>query len=290
MVYNRKTGAYEKDDQGGGLFLKLIYSSLMKPVRGPFLKKDFSENSAWLLEKIYTSRRIERTLAKYNIDSNLFQNAPFENFKEFFLRKYKTNALPQVTRREIISPSDGSVSAYTISDELIVKVKKIQYTVKELFGGSEVANFFNGGTLFLIRLSIHDSHRFIYTEKGSFSGKTFRKIPGVLHALSRHSEQEMVLQENERRYSILETDHGLVGIMEVGAMMVGRIRYRRVQKAVRYEERGWFEPGASSILIFYQKGVAQPDMDVVRETAAGNEVQVRMGEGIGKYIHDGIKQ
>ena len=289
MVYNRKTGTYEEDDQMGGIFLKLIYSNLMRPVRGPFLKKDFSENSAWLLEKIYTSRRIERAMSKHHIDCNLFQNAPFENFKEFFLRKYKTSALPQVGREEIISPSDGNVSAYTISDELIVKVKKHQYTIKELFDGSEVANFFNGGTLFLIRLSIHDSHRFIYSEKGSFSGKVFRKIPGVLHSSSSHSDHERVLQENERRYSILETGHGLVGIMEVGAMMVGRIRYRRVQKAVRYEERGWFEPGASTILLFYQKGVAQPDMDLIRETAAGNEVRVRLGEGIGKYIRESIK-
>ena len=288
MVYNRKTGTYEQDSQVGGIFLKLIYSSLMKPVRGPFLEKDFSEHSAWLLGKIYTRRRIERTMAKYNIDSNLFQNAPFENFKEFFLRQYKTSVLPQVRHGDIISPSDGNISTYSISEELLVKIKNQQYTIKELFAGSEVANFFKGGTLFLIRLSLHDSHRFIYSEKGAFSGKAFRKIPGVLHSLSQHSEREMVLQENERRYSILETGHGLVGIMEVGAMMVGRIRYRRVQKAVRYEERGWFEPGASTILIFYQKGVAQPDMDLVRETAAGNEVRVRLGEKIGKYIRVGL--
>ncbi|NLB22776.1 MAG: hypothetical protein GX833_05905 [Clostridium sp.] len=289
MVYNRKTKTYEKDSQTGGIFLKLIYSSLMKPVRGPFLEKDFSENAAWLLGKIYTRRRIKQIMAKYNIDSNLFQNDPRENFKEFFLRKYKTSALPQVRHGDIISPSDGNISTYSISDELMVKVKEQQYTIKELFAGSEVANFFNGGTLFLIRLSIHDSHRFIYTEKGAFSGKAFRRIPGVLHSLSPYSKREMVLQENERRYSILETGHGLVGIMEVGAMMVGRIRYQRALKAVRYEERGWFEPGASTILIFYQKGIAQPDMDLVRETAAGNEVRIRLGERIGQYTHERTK-
>ena len=197
MVYNRKTKTYEKDSQTGGIFLKLIYSSLMKPVRGPFLEKDFSENAAWLLGKIYTRRRIKQIMAKYNIDSNLFQNDPRENFKEFFLRKYKTSDLPQVRQGDIISR-----------------------------------------TLFLIRLSIHDSHRFIYTEKGAFSGKAFRRIPGVLHSLSPYSKREMVLQENERRYSFLETGHGLVGIMEVGAMMVGRIRYQRALKADRYEDRG----------------------------------------------------
>lgn len=284
MIYDRITGAYQNEAQFGGLFLKLIYSGMMKPVRGPFLDKDFSENSAWLMEKLYTRKRIRRIMAKAGIDEGLFQDAPFEDFRAFFLRRYKKDVLPRVGPRDIISPSDGKVTVHTISDELKVTVKDRQYTVRELLAGSDSANFFSGGTLFVVRLSVHDCHRFIYTEKGAFSGKAFRKIPGRLHTVSAYSNREPVLRENERRYSILETAHGLVGVMEVGAMMVGRIRYRRVARAVRHEERGWFEPGGSTILVFYQKDIVRPDMDLVRETAAGNEVRVRMGERIGRYV------
>lgn len=284
MIYNRVTRSYEKDRQFGGPVLKLIYSGLMKPLRRPFLTKDFSENSAWLIEKFYTQKRIDRAMIQHKIEGSRFQGYPFKNFKDFFLRKYKQECLPEVGPRDIISPSDGKVTVYSINEQLKVKVKGREYTVKELFGGSDCSNFFAGGIMFLIRLSIHDCHRFIYTEKGAFNGQPFRKIPGLLHTVSSYSDAEMVLQENERKYSILETRHGLVGVMEVGAMMVGRICYHRVQQAVRYEERGWFEPGGSTILIFYQNGIAQPDMDIVRESSAGNEVRVSMGERIGRYV------
>ncbi len=284
MIYHRVTKGYEKDRQFGGLFLKLLYSGFMKPVRGPFLTKDFSENSAWLMDKFYTQNRIDRAMRQHKIEGSRFQYYPFKNFRDFFLRKYKQESLPKVGPQDIISPSDGKVTVYSITEQLKVKVKDCEYTVRELFGGSDCSKFFGGGTLFIIRLSIHDCHRFIYTEKGVFSGPPVRKIPGLLHTVSSFSDGEMVLQENERRYSILETRHGLVGMMEVGAMMVGRIYYHHVQQAVPYEERGWFEPGGSTILVFYQNGIAQPDIDIVRESSKGNEVKVSMGERIGRYV------
>ena len=284
MIYNRVTKRYEFDRQFGGLFLKLLYSSFMKPLRGPFLTKDFSKNSAWLIEKFYTQKRIDQAMIQHKIEGSRFHGYPFKNFKDFFLRKYKQESLPQVGPKDLISPSDGKVTVYPINEQLKVKVKDREYTVRELFAGNDSSNFFGGGTLFLIRLSVHDCHRFIYTEKGVFSGQPLRKIPGLLHTVSSYSDGEMVLQENERWYSILETGHGLVGVMEVGAMMVGRINYHQVQEAIRYEERGWFEPGGSTILVFYQKGIAQPDMDIVRESSAGNEVKVSMGERIGRYV------
>lgn len=284
MIYNRVTKRYEKDRQFGGLFLKLLYSGLMKPVRRPFLTKNFSEKSAWLMEKFYTQNRIERTMIQHKIEASRYKDYPFKNFRDFFLRKYKQELLPKVGPRDIISPSDGKVTVYSITEQLQMKVKNREYTIRELLGDSDCANFFGGGTMFLIRLSIHDCHRFIYTEQGAFSGPPLRKIPGLLHTVSSFSKAEMVLQENERRYSILETGHGLVGVMEVGAMMVGRICYHHVEQAIRYEERGWFEPGGSTILVFYQKGIAQPDMDLVRESLSGNEVRVSMGERIGRYV------
>ena len=71
--------------------------------------------------------------------------------------------------------------------------------------------------------------------------------------------------------------------MEVGALLVGRIRYHRTTAALRYRERGWFEPGGSTILLFYQKGMIKPDLDIIRETLSGNEVKVKLGERIGQY-------
>lgn len=284
MIYDRSTKSYYKEKQFGGALLRLLYTDVFKTVRPFFLRPGFSDYSAQMVERSYTAKKIERLMTEHGIDPDQFEGYPFNNFREFFLRRYKKDALPKVNDHEIISPSDGKVMVFSISDSLRVKVKGKNYSVKELMGGSESANLFAGGQLFLIRLSLHDCHRFLYTEDGPFSGKALRRLPGVLHTVSAYSGKEPVLKENERCYSILETVHGLAGVMEVGALMVGRIRYRRAEEARRYKERGWFEPGGSTILLFYQKGMVRPDRDIIRETFAGNEVKIRMGERIGQYV------
>lgn len=284
MIYDRARNCYYAEKQFGGGFLKLLYSGVMKPVRPWFLGEGFSDLAYGIVEKGYNPRRIKKLMVSADIDGELFHGYPFSNFTEFFLRRYKKEALPKVHYGEVISPSDGKVSTFQVTEDLKVRIKGQRYSLKELMGGSEAAQLFGGGRLFIIRLSMDDCHRFIYTEDGSFSGRPFRKIKGLLHTVSSLSETTAVLQENERRYSLLETAHGLVLVMEVGAMLVGRIRYHRTEQARRLAERGWFEPGGSTIILVYQKDIIRPDLDLIRETLAGNEVRVRMGERIGRYL------
>lgn len=282
-IYDRETKHHEEEKQFGGALLKLLYSRAFRPVRPVFLKPGFSDVAEALLERRYDRKKLDALMAVHHIDPARFEGYPFETFSQFFLRRYKEGMLPAAAPGEVISPSDGKVTVYPITEELRVEVKGIAYTVRELLGGSDSADLFGGGLLFLIRLSLEDCHRFIYTETGPLSGRPFRKIRGLLHTVSAYSGREPVLRENERRYSIIESRNGLVGVMEVGALLVGRIRYHRVKAALRYAERGWFEPGGSTILLFYQKGAVTADPDILRETAAGNEVRVRLGERIGVY-------
>lgn len=284
MIYDRMTRSHYKEKQFGGALLKILYTQAFKPLRPLILKPDFSDFAVQFVERRYTRKKIDGLMAAHGIQPGLFEGYPYENFRDFFLRRYKKEALPKSRPQEVISPSDGKVVTYPITEGLQVVVKGMTYTVRELLGGSDSANLFKGGQLFIIRLSIEDCHRFIYTENGLLSGQAFHKIPGILHTVSAYSDREPVLKENERRYSILETRHGLVAVMEAGALLVGRIRYHRVKAAVRFAERGWFEPGGSTIVLLYQKDMVTPDPDIVRETAAGNEVKVRMGERIGQYV------
>lgn len=284
MIYDRARNCYYEEKQFGGGFLRLLYSGMLKPVRPLFLREGFSDLAYSMVEKGYNARRIEKLMAAAGINGELFQGYPFESFTEFFLRRYKKEALPEVRTRDVISPSDGKVRTYQVTEDLKVRVKGRSYSLAELMGGSEAAKLFRGGRLFIIRLSLDDCHRFIYTENGFFSGRPFRKIKGLLHTVSSYSEKAAVLKENERRYSLLETTNGMVMVMEVGAMLVGRIRYHRAEQARRYAERGWFEPGGSTIVLMYQKDIIRPDLDLIQETLAGNEVRVRMGERIGTYL------
>ncbi|MFZ2258018.1 MAG: phosphatidylserine decarboxylase [Clostridiaceae bacterium] len=283
MIYDRTTKTWSKEEQFGGRLLQILYTAAFKPLRPWFLKPAFSDIAANILDKRYDRGKIQGWMAAQGIDPNLFEGYPYETFKEFFLRRYKQAALPQTLPREVIAPSDGKVVTYPITAGLKVAVKGVTYSVKDLLGGSESANLFAEGQLFIIRLSLHDCHRFIYTESGPLSGQAFKRVPGRLHTVSDYSAKEPVLKENERSYSIIESRHGLVGVMEVGALLVGRIRYHRTTAALRYRERGWFEPGGSTILLFYQKGMIKPDLDIIRETLSGNEVKVKLGERIGQY-------
>ncbi len=221
MIYDRARNCYYEEKQFGGAFLRLLYSGALKPVRPLFLREGFSELAYSMVEKGYGPRRIEKLMAKAGIDGSKFQGYPFRDFTEFFLRRYRKEALPPLKAGEVISPSDGKVRTYQVAEDLKVRIKGRPYSVAELLGGSESARLFAGGRLFLIRLSLDDCHRFIYTESGSFSGRPFQRIPGLLHTVSEYSGKAPVLKENERRYSLLETGHGMVLVMEVGSCWWG---------------------------------------------------------------------
>lgn len=283
MIYDRTTQTWSPERQFGGGLLRILYTDAFKPLRSLFLKPAFSDFGAQILERRYNQKKIDRLMADHNMDPTMFEGYPYETFQDFFLRSYKKAALPKADPFDVISPSDGKIVTHPITDRLKVRVKGVTYSVKDLLGGSESAKLFAGGQLFIIRLSLDDCHRFIYTETGPLTGRGFSRVPGLLHTVSAYSAKEPVLKENERCYSIIESRHGFVGVMEVGALLVGRIGYHRAKSAQRYQERGWFEPGGSTIVLFYQKDRIWPDPDIIRETLAGNEVKIRMGERIGQY-------
>lgn len=284
MIYDRTARTWYKEKQFGGALLKLLYSKAFKPLRPLFLRSGFSDLASEILERSYDRTKIDKLMATHGIDPNLFEGYPYENFRDFFERRYKKDAFVDALPTDVLSPSDGRVVTYPITEGLKVLVKGVSYSIKDLLGESEAANLFRGGQLFIIRLALADCHRFNYTESGPLNGKPVRRIPGLLHTVSAYSEREPVLRENERRFSLIESSHGLVAVMEIGALLVGRIHYHQTKSAVRSAERGWFELGGSTIVLLYQKDMIIADPDIIRETSAGNEVKVRLGERIGQYV------
>ena len=70
--------------------------------------------------------------------------------------------------------------------------------------------------------------------------------------------------------------------MEVGALLVGRIQNHPVQGFVqRGQEKGLFAFGGSTVILVLEKDRVQMDEDILRNSAAGEETFVRMGEKIG---------
>ena len=86
-------------------------------------------------------------------------------------------------------------------------------------------------------------------------------------------------------YCIIKSkEFGTILMMEVGAMMVGRITNHEAVPGyvTRGEEKGYFEFGGSTIILLTQKGAVLPRKNILYRSARGEETCIRQGEKIGK--------
>lgn len=163
-------------------------------------------------------------------------------------------------------------------------IKQGQYTVQSLLRDEKLAKQFEGGILWQLRLSVDDYHRYIYPVSGRRSHE--RTINGVFHTVQPIAlEHCPVYKENTRKYCIIKTkEFGTILMMEVGAMMVGRITNHEAVPGyvTRGEEKGYFEFGGSTIILLTQKGAVLPRKNILHRSARGEETRIRQGEKIGK--------
>lgn len=163
-------------------------------------------------------------------------------------------------------------------------IKQGQYTVQSLLRDEKLAKQFEGGILWQLRLSVDDYHRYIYPVSGRRSHE--RIINGVFHTVQPIAfEHCPVYKENTRKYCIIKTkEFGTILMMEVGAMMVGRITNHEAVPGyvTRGEEKGYFEFGGSTIILLTQKGAVLPRKNILYRSARVEETCIRQGEKIGK--------
>lgn len=75
----------------------------------------------------------------------------------------------------------------------------------------------------ILRLTVDDYHHYCYVADGEKSPDV--KIPGVFHTVNPAANDVcQIYHENTREYCLLKTEQfGTIAMMEVGAMMVGKI-------------------------------------------------------------------
>jgi phosphatidylserine decarboxylase len=94
-----------------------------------------------------------------------------------------------------------------------------------------------------------------------------------------------IFQKNYREYCILKTKNfGDVIEIEVGALLVGKIHQnlRGGGRFFRGQEKGYFEFGASTIVMVFKPPVVVIDEDVAEYSKRGIETRVQYGSAIGK--------
>ncbi len=230
-----------------------------------------------------SSFMIKSFVRKNHIDLSEYEEKKYRSYNEFFTRRIKPDRrLPDDHPFSLISPCDSKLSAYPIGPDSVFAIKDSFYTVRDLLGGAAIADSFEGGYCLIFRLTVDDYHRYCYLDDGT-KGENFF-IKGELHTVKPIALKYCnIYKRNCREYTILETRHfGKVVYVEVGAMMVGRIKnHHQAYTFQKGEEKGMFEFGGSTIVVLLQKDKAIIDPEILENTELDMETVVKLGERIG---------
>ncbi len=284
-IYDRRTGKYIESAQYGQSKLEFLYGNafgriILKIVISPVTSRFYG----WLKRQRSTVKDIKPFIEEYGIDMNDFEDREYVSFADFFTRKIREGARPVCREpHSFISPADSKLLVYRISEDLMMEIKGRSYTVSELVGGREDVSSFNGGYALVFRLSMDDYHRYCFVGNGRMTSSY--SIRGKLHTVSSISKDHKIYKENSRVVNRYETeDFSDIIQIEVGALLVGRIVNHPAEVFSKGEEKGYFEPGGSTIIILVKKDIINIDDDIIEESDKGIETKVRYGERIGTGI------
>lgn len=269
-------------------FLEQIYGhAATRFLIRPFITPAFSKIAGQFLDS-RASRFLIRPFIRLNhISLRECEKKTFSSFNDFFTRRLKKDSRPfSENPKHLISPCDARLTVYPITQTSTFRIKNTRYTLEQLLKNETLARHFEGGFLFLFRLSVDDYHRYIYVDDAIRSAE--RTIDGVLHTVNPAAAGQVpIYKENCREYSLLKSRHfGTLLQMEVGAMMVGKIVNHKKRcsgiSVKRGQEKGYFAFGGSTILLLTQHDKVLPNSELLSLSARGIETKVLQGETIGK--------
>ena len=261
------------NDRGGRLCLRVLVSPWISKMAGRLLNTGFS------------ARFVGDFVEKNRIDLSICEKQKFSSWNDFFTRRLRQGERPVDEREKVLgSPCDGKLSVYRIDKNSRFWIKDTEYTVEQLLRNKSLAERYLGGYALVFRLTVDDYHHFCYPADGKKSDNVV--VPGIFHTVNPvANEVYPIYRENAREYTLLKTEKfGTVLMMEVGAMMVGKITNveKKSVSVKKGQEKGWFEFGGSTIILLLQHGKVRLDYDLIENTENGYETVVRMGERIGE--------
>lgn len=221
---------------------------------------------------------------KNGIDLTDYAEEDYSCFNDFFCRRIRPERRPlPADPAELMAPCDGLLSAYRITDGMVLPIKQSRYSVSELLGMDAAARRFRDGVCLVFRLCVDNYHRYCYIDDGQKGPNVF--LPGVLHTVRPIAlESAPVFVRNCREYTIMETARfGTVAQIEVGALLVGRIDNHDGAGPIRRgEEKGRFLYGGSTVVLLLEKDRVALDEALFTATANGIETPVVMGQVLGR--------
>ena len=248
------------------------------------IRPSVSRLGGWCLDRRLSRLLIGPFVRSSGITLADYPRRRYRSFNDFFTRTILPEKRPVDPRPEIlVAPCDGRLTVYPVKEDSRFTVKGVPYTLPQLLRDPALAGRFSGGTLLLFRLSISDYHRYIWSLDGI--PEAYTRIPGVYHTVHpTAAAARAIYRENTREYSLQHTDRfGDVAVMEVGALLVGRIENHPLSgRVARGQEKGFFAYGGSTILMLLEPGRVEMDQDLLDRSVRDQETPVRLGQTIGR--------
>ena len=262
--------------------LRFAYETLLGRTLWPVL---FGSKllSAWLGRKYDSpkSRKDIRTLAA--IPGCLPDEAEkpideYGSFNEFFTRRLKPGARP--VGEGVVSPADGRLRLYLGADaDTPFPLKGAVRSLRTVFDEAAPTGKYD---IAVVRLAPVDYHRFHFPCDCT-TAEPARIVPGKYHsvnpiALVRYPD---VYADNERQILKCHATFGDFWLVDVGAFGVGTIVQTYAGEThAKGDEKGYFKFGGSTVIFVAPAGRLTFDADLIANSAAGLETQVRCCERI----------
>ena len=287
MKKKTRDGVLTVHEDGQDRLLAALYGHaagrlLLKPLTAPCV----SRLAGRLLSTKASCALIDAFIRRNRIDMTQFEDADYASYNDFFSRKIRPEARPvDMDPQHLISPCDSKLTVLPVTKDGRFTLKHTAYTVSSLLNNDALAGAYEGGYVLIFRLTVDDYHRYCYAADGEKTENTF--IPGALHTVNPIANDYFpIYKENAREYTTLSTrEFGDIVIMEVGALLVGRIVNHHGRASVRRgQEKGYFQFGGSTVVMLLKKDAAVIDSDILQNSAEGIETVVRFGERIGHAV------
>lgn len=289
MKYADRNGTRWEETSFQDRFLEKLYENAVGRMLVKILVHPvFSRAGGWLLDTSVSRILIPGFIRRHHLNPEQWEKQKFSSYNDFFTRKLREGERPLPEDPGLlISPCDGKLTVYPVDGNGSFRIKHTSYTLARLLNSHRLAKRFQGGHLLLFRLTVDDYHRYCYVDDGVKSSNY--RIEGVLHTVNpAANDREPIYKENTREYCLIHTrQFGTVLMMEVGALMVGKIHnYHGAGKVYRGQEKGRFEFGGSTVILLTEPGRVTMDRDLTENSRNGYETIVKMGEAIGQKCQE----
>lgn len=270
-------------DQRQNNLLNMLYSHflgrcLLKVITLPFVSK----MGGILMNSSFSKRKIQSFIENNHLDMTPYPSKEYTCFNDFFTRKINPDYRPiHEDKNILIAPADSKCTYYSIDAQTKLTIKNSIYSVADLLQNEALAQEYQGGSCLICRLTVDDYHRYGFIDDGTKEKDVV--IPGIFHTVNPIANDYFpIYKQNARSYSLLHTQNfDDVIMMEVGATMVGKIVNHPLTSFTKGQEKGYFEFGASTVVLFFKKDTVQIDQDIIDNSAKNYETRVLFGEKIG---------